>query len=61
METISNGGSYMKQMWRRSSQDPSLLRARDELVYKTSDDMLLAKQLADAELAQGRYWYVSPV
>ena len=54
METISNGGSYMKQMWRRSAQDPSLLRARDELVYKTSDDMLLAKQLADAELAEGK-------
>jgi len=54
MQTVSNGGDYMKQMWRRSSQDPSVLRARDELVYKTSDDMLLAKQLADAEAAQGR-------
>ena len=33
-------------MWTRSAQDPSLLRARDELVYKTSDDILL--QLVDA-------------
>ena len=53
MDTISNGGGYMKNMWVRSSQDPTLLRARDEMVYKTSDDMLLAKQLADEGLARG--------
>ena len=45
----------MKRMWTRSAQDPALLRARDELVYKTSDDMLLARQLAESEEAQGRF------
>ena len=55
LDTMQKGGDYMKTMWVRSAQDPSVLRGRDEIVYKTTDDMELAKELADTAIAEGNY------
>ena len=53
METVNNGMDYMKNMWVRSAQDPYVMRGRDEIVYKTNQDLVLAKQNADAASAEG--------
>jgi len=53
MDTMQKGNDYMKTMWVRSSQDPDILRARDELVYKTSDDLKLAKEFAESAAKEG--------
>ena len=53
LDTMQKGSDYMKTMWVRSAQDPSVLRGRDEIVYKTTDDMELAKELADTAMLEG--------
>ena len=53
METISNGSDYMKNIWVKSAQDPYVMRGRDEIVYKTNPDLELARETAEAALAEG--------
>ena len=53
METVNNGMDYMKNMWVRSAQDPYVMKGRDEIVYKTNQDLVLAKETAEAASAIG--------
>jgi hypothetical protein len=54
MDTMSNGSNYMKNRWRASAQDPTAMSVRDEIRYtKSTEDMELAKQIADSASAEG--------
>lgn len=53
MDTVTNAGQYMKQMWVRSGQDPMSILGRDEIVYKTDAQMELFKATADAAAREG--------
>jgi len=53
MDTVTNAGQYMKQMWVRSGQDPMAILGRDEIVFKTDEQMDLFKATADAAAQEG--------
>jgi len=53
MDTITESFDYAKRMFVRSAQDPHIMRGRDEIVYKTDQQMKLFKATADAAEAEG--------
>ena len=52
-DTLNESFTYAKRMFVKSGESPHALKGRDELVYKTDEQMKLFKATADAAEAEG--------